>query len=125
MKKYDTEHKITWCPGCGNFGLMNSLKGALKDLDIETHEFVLVTGIGCSGNMNNWIKGYVFHALHGRTLPVAYGVRRALSKMPIIVTAGDGDAYGEGGNHFTPACRRNDDVVFIGSLDHRLYAIPA
>ncbi len=103
----------TWCPGCGDYGIWASLKEALVKLGLEADQFVIVFGIGCSGNMNDFIKCYGFHSLHGRAIPTAKGINLANHKLPIIVIGGDGDLYGEGGNHFLHACRGNFNITVI------------
>ncbi|KJR40750.1 pyruvate ferredoxin/flavodoxin oxidoreductase subunit beta [Candidatus Magnetoovum chiemensis] len=99
-----------WCPGCGNFPILNALKQALVDLQIEPHQFTIVSGIGQGAKLPHYIKCNTFNGLHGRFLPVATGIRLANSNMLVICIAGDGDCYGEGGNHFLHAIRRNINV---------------
>lgn len=112
----------TWCPGCGDFGIWMSLKDALAKLGIGTDDGVVVYGVGCHGNMYDWMKIYGVAALHGRTLPVAQGLKLANHKLPVIVISGDGDGLGEGGNHFMHAAKRNPDIaVFIH--DNQVYGL--
>jgi 2-oxoglutarate ferredoxin oxidoreductase subunit beta len=99
-----------WCPGCGNFGILNAFKSTLVTLGIEPHQFTIVSGIGQSGKLPHYLKCNTFNGLHGRTLPVATGIRLANHEMIVIAVAGDGDCYGEGGNHFLNAMRRNINV---------------
>ena len=89
----------TWCPGCGNFGIWAAIKGALTDLGISREKVAGVYGIGCSGNMNDFLWVNSIHSLHGRSVPTAVGIKIANHKLPVFVVAGDGDCYGEGGNH--------------------------
>lgn len=103
----------TWCPGCGDFGIWMSLKNALAGLGIGTDDGVVVYGVGCHGNMYDWMKIYGVAALHGRTLPVAQGLKLANRKLPVIVVSGDGDGLGEGGNHFLHAAKRNPDITVL------------
>ncbi len=103
----------TWCPGCGNFGIWAALKAALVKLNFKPDDFSIVYGVGCSGNMNDFIKTYGLHALHGRAVPNAIGLKLANHKLPVIVVGGDGDQYGEGGNHFMHACRGNYDITVL------------
>jgi 2-oxoglutarate ferredoxin oxidoreductase subunit beta len=106
--------KPTWCPGCGNFGILKALKDALVELNIEPHQFTIVSGIGQAGKLPHYLKCNTFNGLHGRTLPVATGIRLANHGMPVIAVAGDGDCYGEGGNHLLHAIRRNINVkIFV------------
>lgn len=99
-----------WCPGCGNFGILNAFKEAMVELNIEPHQFTIVSGIGQAGKFPHYTKCNTFNGLHGRTLPVATGIRLANHEMPVIAVAGDGDCYGEGGNHLIHAIRRNINV---------------
>jgi 2-oxoglutarate ferredoxin oxidoreductase subunit beta len=102
--------KPAWCPGCGNFAILNIIKRALVDLDMEPHEFTIVSGIGQAAKLPHYMKCNTFNGLHGRTLPVATGMRLANSNMPVIAVTGDGDCYGEGGNHLLHAIRRNMNI---------------
>ena len=122
VSDYNTEYSPTWCPGCGDYGIWAALKQALADLGWRPDQFVIVYGIGCSGNMNDFVKSYGFHALHGRALPVAVGIRLANHKLPVFCVVGDGDCYGEGGNHFLHACRGNYDLTVIVH-DNRVYGL--
>jgi 2-oxoglutarate ferredoxin oxidoreductase subunit beta len=99
-----------WCPGCGNFSILKTLKSALVDLDIEPHRFTIVSGIGQGAKLPHYTKCNTFNGLHGRTLPVATGLKLVNSDMLVIAVAGDGDCYGEGGNHLLHAIRRNANV---------------
>lgn len=99
-----------WCPGCGNFGILNAFKSTFVELGIEPHQFTIVSGIGQSGKFPHYLKCNTFNGLHGRTLPVATGIRLANHEMLVIAVAGDGDCYGEGGNHLLNAMRRNINV---------------
>ncbi len=96
-----------WCPGCGNFSILKAFKEALVELNIEPHQFIIVSGIGQAGKFPHYIKCNTFNGLHGRTLPVATGIRLSNHGMLVIAVAGDGDCYGEGGNHLIHAMRRN------------------
>ncbi len=110
---FNTERKPTWCPGCGNYGIWNSLKKTFVKLYLMPHEILIVYGIGCSGNGANFIKTYAFHALHGRALPVATGAKLANHKLNVIVMGGDGDGVDIGGNHFMHTCRRNINMTYL------------
>jgi 2-oxoglutarate ferredoxin oxidoreductase subunit beta len=106
--------KPSWCPGCGNFGILKALKEALVELNIDPHQFTIVSGIGQAGKLPHYLKCNTFNGLHGRTLPVATGIRLANHEMLVIAVAGDGDCYGEGGNHLLHAMRRNINVkIFV------------
>jgi 2-oxoglutarate ferredoxin oxidoreductase subunit beta len=99
--------KPAWCPGCGNFGLLNTLQRTLADLSREPHSYTIVSGIGQAAKLPHYIKCNAFNGLHGRALPVATGIALANPEMLVLVNTGDGDCYGEGGNHFLHAMRRN------------------
>ena len=102
-----------WCPGCGNFGMLKAFKQALAELEIRPEELVVVSGIGQSGKFPHYLKCNTLNGIHGRTLPVATGVRLANHTLKVVATAGDGDCYGEGGNHLLAALRRNPDITLV------------
>jgi len=111
-----------WCPGCGNFSILKAFKDALVELRMEPHQFTVVSGIGQAAKLPHYTKCNTFNGLHGRTLPVATGIRLANSGMPVIAVAGDGDCYGEGGNHLMAAMRRNINVkLFVH--DNQIYGL--
>lgn len=111
-----------WCPGCGNFGILRAFKQAVVELGLEPYQFTVVSGIGQAGKFPHYIKCHTFNGLHGRTLPVATGFKLANHKMPVIAVAGDGDCYGEGGNHLIHAIRRNIDVTMFVH-DNQVYGL--
>lgn len=112
----------TWCPGCGNYGIWASIKTALKNLNWDYGKFVLVYGVGCSGNMTDFIRTHGFHSLHGRAIPNAVGIKMANHDLQVICEVGDGDCYGEGGNHLLHAIRGNADIkAFVH--DNRVYGL--
>src|SRR3989338_129043 len=108
-----TGYTPTWCPGCGDWGIGIAIKTALVQMGLNPASVIAVFGIGCSGNMNDFLNAYAIHALHGRGLPNAIGAKLANHKLPVIAIVGDGDCYGEGGNHFIHACRGNHDITVI------------
>jgi 2-oxoglutarate ferredoxin oxidoreductase subunit beta len=111
-----------WCPGCGNFGILKAFKDAVVDLGIEPYQFVIVSGIGQASKLPHYLKCNTFNGLHGRTLPVATGIRLANHEILVIAVAGDGDCYGEGGNHLLHAIRRNINVkLFVH--DNQIYGL--
>lgn len=112
----------TWCPGCGDFGIWTALKDALAGLGIGGDDGVCVYGVGCHGNMYNWMKIYGFAGLHGRTLPVAQAIKLVNHELPVICISGDGDGLGEGGNHFIHAAKRNPDITVI-IHDNQVYGL--
>jgi 2-oxoglutarate ferredoxin oxidoreductase subunit beta len=111
-----------WCPGCGDFGVLSALKQAIAELGLYPHEVMTISGIGCSSNLPGYINTYGMHTLHGRALAVATGAALANHEMKIIVTGGDGDGYGIGGNHFVHAMRRNVDLTYI-VMDNQIYGL--
>jgi len=113
LKRFETGRKITWCPGCGNFGILKALKDALTRLKIPQEKIVLVAGIGCSGTITNYVKVNTFHTLHGRVLPVATGIKLSNPELTVIGHAGDGDAYAIGVAHLVHSARRNIDLTYI------------
>ena len=113
MANFDTGLFPTWCPGCGDWGIWAALKAALKQLNLETHQFVLVYDIGCSGNMTSHLRAYAFHGLHGRAIPAACGIKLANHSQKVIVIGGDGGLLSEGLAHFVSAARANMDITVI------------
>lgn len=111
-----------WCPGCGDFGVLNSLQRAVAELGLKPHEIVTVSGIGCSSNLPGYFNAYGMHTLHGRGLAVATGVKMANHDLNVIVTAGDGDGYGIGGNHFAHTARKNVDLTYI-VMNNQIYGL--
>jgi 2-oxoglutarate ferredoxin oxidoreductase subunit beta len=103
----------TWCPSCGNFGMWTALTQALSGLGLKPYQVMMAFDIGCSGNGANWHRLYGFHSLHGRALPIAQAVKLANHDLTVIAMGGDGGSYGEGGNHFLHACRRNINLTMI------------
>ncbi len=108
-----TEPQATWCPGCGDFGVLKALKGAMAELGRDPDEVLLVTGIGCSGKLSSYFESYGFHSIHGRSLPLARAAKLANPGLEVIAAGGDGDGYGIGGNHFMHTARENHDIVYI------------
>lgn len=111
-----------WCPGCGDFGVLNSLQRAAAELGLRPHEIVTVSGIGCSSNLPGYINTYGMHTLHGRSLAFATGVKMANHELNVIATGGDGDGYGIGGNHFTHTARRNVDLTYV-VMNNQIYGL--
>lgn len=107
--KYDT----AWCPGCGNFALLEALKMGLVKAGLEPNQVLLVSGIGQAAKTPHYLNANVFNGLHGRALPVATGAKLANPELTVVVESGDGCSYGEGGNHFLAAIRRNIDLTMI------------
>jgi len=112
-KIYDNDFRNTWCPGCGNFGILKAMKQALAGLELPPQEVVIVGGIGQSGKTPHFLNCNSIHGLHGRALPLATGALLANHSLKILVNTGDGDCFAEGGNHFLHAARRNPDLTVI------------
>jgi 2-oxoglutarate ferredoxin oxidoreductase subunit beta len=116
--KYET----AWCPGCGNFGILNAVKKALVDSGLRPDQVLFVSGIGQAAKAPHYLNANVFNGLHGRSLPVATGAKLANPDLTVIVESGDGCNYGEGGNHFLAAIRRNIDVTLLVH-DNQVYGL--
>ncbi len=113
LKEYESKDPIAWCPGCGNFALLHAVKEALVGLGKRPHEIVVVSGIGQASKAPHYLLCNAFNGLHGRTLPVATGLKLANHELTVIAEGGDGDGYAEGGNHFIHAMRRNLDITYL------------
>ncbi|HOD71492.1 MAG TPA: thiamine pyrophosphate-dependent enzyme [Deltaproteobacteria bacterium] len=115
MGVYDFEHAIdiAWCPGCGNFRILKSVKDALEELELDPRIVVFVSGIGQAAKTPQYMDVHYFNGLHGRTLPAATAIKASNRGLTVIAESGDGDMYGEGGNHFMHAIRRNPDITNI------------
>jgi pyruvate ferredoxin oxidoreductase beta subunit len=107
------EPQPTWCPGCGDFGVLKALKQAMHEIGRDPEEIMLVTGIGCSGKLSSYFESYGYHSIHGRALPVARATKLANPGLEVVAAGGDGDGYGIGGNHFMHSARENHDMVYI------------
>ncbi|MGQ9718753.1 MAG: 2-oxoacid:ferredoxin oxidoreductase subunit beta [Nitrososphaerales archaeon] len=119
----DYEGGVTaWCPGCGNFSILLALKRALVELNIEPYQVLVVSGIGQSGKLPHYIKCNTLNALHGRDVPEAIGAKIANHELNVIAVGGDGDGYGEGGNHFMHAILKNVDITYVVH-DNQIYGL--
>ena len=112
----------TWCPGCGNFAILRAVERALAELDIEPNTVLMVSGIGQAGKLPHYTRCNVLNVLHGRALPAAAGAKIANPELVVIAVGGDGDGYGEGGNHFLHSVRRNHDLTYIVH-NNQVYAL--
>ncbi len=110
---FEGKRETAWCPGCGNFAIRKALISALSQKELGPEDVTLFTGIGQAAKMPHYLKINGFNGLHGRALPPALGMRIANPKLQVIVESGDGDTYGEGGNHFLHNIRRNPDLVHL------------
>jgi 2-oxoglutarate ferredoxin oxidoreductase subunit beta len=122
IDEYKSQVEIQWCPGCPNFGILNAFKGALTELGKAPHEVCLVSGIGQAAKLPHYLKCNFFNGLHGRAIPVATGIQVVNPELTTIVVTGDGDCYGEGGNHFIHAIRRNPDIT-VAVHNNEIYAL--
>ena len=114
MKPYERENvDIAWCPGCGNFGILKLVETVLEALQAEPRGTVIVSGIGQAAKTPYYVNANMLGVLHGRAVPVATAVKTANPELTVVAEGGDGDMYGEGGNHFIHAVRRNVDIVHI------------
>jgi 2-oxoglutarate ferredoxin oxidoreductase subunit beta len=113
IKDYESDFENKWCPGCGNFAILTSMKEAFVKLGLAPHEILIFSGIGQAAKTPHFLKCNMFHGLHGRALPAATGAKTANHNLTILVNSGDGDCYGEGGNHFINAIRRNIDITLL------------
>lgn len=113
VKELDTPATNTWCPGCGNFGLMLSFKQAVSQLELRPEEVVAVSGIGCHGKITDYLNLNALHVIHGRVLPAATALKLSNHDLTVVGFAGDGDAYNIGMGHFPHAARKNIDLTYI------------
>ena len=122
MADYRTSEKSWWCPGCGDFGVLAALQKALVELGIEPEKTALVSGIGCSGKIGNYINSYNLHVVHGRSLPAAQGLKLANRELTVLAAGGDGDGFAIGMGHYMHALRRNIDITYI-VMDNQIYGL--
>ena len=129
MSKKNPEYDFKWCPGCGDFGVRRALEMAMKDRMVRTEQpienNVVVAGIGCSGNLVHLLEGpqpFGFHGIHGRTLPIALGVKMARPELNVVIVAGDGDFLSIGGEHIAPQAQRNLNVCCV-IMDNGVYGL--
>ena len=122
VKEFKGKADPDWCPGCGDFGVLNALKIALSELGLQPHDVLTISDIGCSSNLPGYINTYGMHTLHGRALAVATGAQLANHKLKVVVTGGDGDGFGIGGNHFLHVMRRNVDLAYL-VMDNQIYGL--
>src|SRR5882757_10173775 len=122
IKDFKGKADPDWCPGCGDFGVLTALKQALVELNLHPHTVMTISGIGCSSNLPGYVSTYGMHTLHGRALAVATGVKLANHELTVVVTGGDGDGFGIGGNHFIHTMRRNVDLLYL-AMDNQIYGL--
>lgn len=122
VEAYKSDEKPTWCPGCGDFGVLNAVYNAVRLKGWEPKDIVLVSGIGCSSRLPFFANTYGFHGVHGRVMPIATGVRVANPDLKVLALGGDGDAFAIGGGHFIHAARRNLDICYV-IMDNSIYGL--
>ena len=119
---YKTDESSWWCPGCGDFGVLAALQKAVMELGVAPEDVAIVAGIGCSGKIGNYVNSYNIHTTHGRTMPVALGVKLANRELTVIAAGGDGDGFAIGMGHFVHALRRNPDITYV-VMDNQIYGL--
>jgi 2-oxoglutarate ferredoxin oxidoreductase subunit beta len=122
IEDYKSGTKPTWCPGCGDFGVLNALYNAMRIEGYDPKDVVIVSGIGCSSRLPFFSSTYGFHTVHGRTMPIATGIKVGNPKLKVLVMGGDGDAFSIGVGHFVHAARRNLDVCYV-VMDNAVYGL--
>lgn len=122
FKDYKSDLKPIWCPGCGNYGFLNSLYKAFAELELKPENTAVCSGIGCSGRLPGYVKTYSFNGVHGRVLPFATGVKMASLETTVVAVGGDGDGYSIGAGHIGHAARKNIDITYI-VLDNNIYGL--
>ena len=121
-RDYKSDIKPIWCPGCGDFAVLNAITKALAFLELPREQAALITGIGWSSGIAAYTNGYGFHGVHGRALALAAGLKAARKDLTVLVAGGDGDGLSIGGNHFIHACRRNMDLTYV-MMDNEVYGM--
>lgn len=122
VKDYQNDVTPTWCPGCGDFSVLRSLQSAAARLEIDNHDLVAISGIGCSGRISGYLKAYGFHGIHGRSLPIAQGVKLANPELTVVAMGGDGDGFAIGTAHTIHAMKRNVDITYI-VMNNQIYGL--
>jgi len=122
VKDYKSGYKPVWCPGCGDFSVLSAITKAMTALQLAPERVAVISGIGCSSRIPAYLNVYGFHAVHGRSLPVAIGLKITRPELTVLVAGGDGDGFSIGGNHFLQACRRNVDLTYI-VMDNQVYGM--
>lgn len=121
-RDYKSGTKPVWCPGCGDYSVLLAITKAMAEMGLAPENVALVSGIGCSSRLPAYLNVYGFHAVHGRALPVATGLKVSRPDLTVLAAGGDGDGFSIGGNHFMHACRRNVDMTYI-VMDNQVYGM--
>jgi 2-oxoglutarate ferredoxin oxidoreductase subunit beta len=122
LEDYKSQEKPTWCPGCGDFGVLNAVYNALLAKGYNSKDVVCVSGIGCSSRLPYFMSTYGFHSIHGRAMPVATGIKVGNPDLKVLAFGGDGDAFAIGAGHFVHAVRRNLDITYV-IMDNAIYGL--
>ncbi len=122
IKDFDSPVRPTWCPGCGDYGILNAVKRALVELELAPHQALFLSGIGCGSKLPDYLKANGFTSLHGRPVPIGQGAKLANHELAVVIVAGDGDTYGIGANHLMHAMRRNPDITVIAQ-NNQVYGL--
>lgn len=122
IKDFRLDKKPNWCPGCGDFSVQAAIQRAVTNVGIEPENLSIISGIGCSGRISGYIRQYGFHSIHGRSLPIAQGLKLANNELTVIAAGGDGDGFAIGTNHTIHAIRRNIDITYI-VMDNQIYGL--
>ncbi len=122
FKEFRNKVKPNWCPGCGDFTVLASMQRAFANIGLEPEEVAIVSGIGCSGRIAGYVNSYGFHGVHGRSLPIAQGLKLANRDLTVIASGGDGDGFAIGMGHTVHAIRRNVDITYI-VMDNQIYGL--
>ena len=121
-RDFKSDVKPVWCPGCGDFGVLNAITKALSALELRRENVALISGIGCSSRLPAYARTYGFHGVHGRALAVATGLAVSRPDLTVLALGGDGDGFSIGGNHFLHACRRNANFTYV-VMDNAVYGM--
>lgn len=122
FKEFRNNVKPNWCPGCGDFSVQAAIQRAAANVGLEPEQLAVISGIGCSGRISGYINAYGLHGIHGRSLPIAQGVKLANRELTVIASGGDGDGFAIGMGHTVHAIRRNLDVTYI-VMDNQIYGL--
>ena len=122
VKDFKNKNEVRWCPGCGNYAIMNAMQRTMAGMDIPKENFAIISGIGCSSRFPYYMNTFGFHTIHGRAAAVASGVKMANPELSVWVITGDGDSLAIGGNHFIHTIRRNIDINIV-LFNNRIYGL--
>ncbi|MBO9608980.1 MAG: 2-oxoacid:ferredoxin oxidoreductase subunit beta [Paenibacillaceae bacterium] len=122
LKDFRNNVKPNWCPGCGDFSVQAAIQRAAANVGLEPEQLAIVSGIGCSGRISGYVNAYGFHGVHGRSLPIAQGLKMANRELTVLASGGDGDGFAIGMGHTVHAIRRNIDITYI-VMDNQIYGL--